>query len=388
MNYSNEELSHYEKLLQYTGALSNLFSDSDSPYMASRSVENIYCLAFSADNLGRSDCSADARYRRTGVGIKTFLHNNGYTMQKVAEFNKDSSSYRDLPTKELIHTISTLRNERISFTKRTYGMDQMIYHCVTRSPGTVSIFEEPMDTITLKKIKITNEKGNTIWFTDDKNEYNFSLSKSTLLKRFDFREKVPLLTFPVTIIEEPYLFLENMIAEKQNTYVTDELVMKNTKHADRGDERLDRPYIILPLYSSRGGIHVPERSGLNQWNARGRARHPDEVYIPIPSWIHKSFPHFFPNKDVPFELTLPDETTLQVKVCQEGRKALMSNPNRALGQWLLRDVLDLEEEELLTYERLEEVDTDSVILYKESDYSFSIDFLPLDSFETFEEQYK
>ena len=38
---------------------------------------------------------------------------------------------------------------------------------------------------------------------------------------------------------------------------------------------------------------VFEKSGLNQWNAGGRPRHSDEVYIPIPSEIHKNFQGFF-----------------------------------------------------------------------------------------------
>ena len=41
-------------------------------------------------------------------------------------------------------------------------------------------------------------------------------------------------------------------------------------------------FIILPLYSVRDN-NVPTKSGLNQWNAAGRKRHPNEVYIPIPS---------------------------------------------------------------------------------------------------------
>lgn len=384
MNYSQEELSYYQKLLQNTGALSNLFSDNPSPYLASRSVENIYCQAFLADNLGRSDCSADARRNKVGIGIKTFLHNNGYTMQKIAEFNKDSALYKNLPSNELIYKIARLRNERIAFTKRTYGINTMIYHCVTRSPGSITVFEEAMEHIIIENIKLINVKGNTIWFKDDRNEYSFSLSKSTLSKRFDFRDQVPILKFPVSIIDEPYLFLEQMIADYPAQYhITTDLETKNQKSQDSL-----RPYIILPLYSSRGQIHVPPKSGLNQWNAAGRARHPNEVYIPIPSWIHKVFPEFFPPKDIPFELYLPNKTKLQAKICQEGRKALMSNPNRALGKWLLRDVLNLEEQELLTYERLLEIDTDSVIIYKNNSESFSIDFLPLDSFEEFEEQFK
>jgi hypothetical protein len=43
-------------------------------------------------------------------------------------------------------------------------------------------------------------------------------------------------------------------------------------------------------------MKVFERSGLNQWNARGRKRNESEVYIPIPKLIHDKFPNFFPGR--------------------------------------------------------------------------------------------
>lgn len=60
-----------------------------------------------------------------------------------------------------------------------------------------------------------------------------------------------------------------------------------------------KEFVILPLYSTRNGL-VPERSGLNQWNANGRKCSLDEVYIPIPIQIHQNFPDFFSSRDVPF----------------------------------------------------------------------------------------
>jgi hypothetical protein len=37
-----------------------LFSESSTPYLYYRSAENVYCRAFVADNLARSDVSVDA----------------------------------------------------------------------------------------------------------------------------------------------------------------------------------------------------------------------------------------------------------------------------------------------------------------------------------------
>jgi hypothetical protein len=135
----------------------------------------------------------------------------------------------------------------------------------------------------------------------------------------------------------------------------------------------------------RGGVkHVPEKSGLNQWNAAGRPRDPNEIYIPIPAWIHRKFPGFFPEREVPFELTLPDRNILNAKVCQDGSKALMSNPNSALGKWLLRDVLNLKEKELLTYDKLQAIGLDTVVIYKIDSEHYDIDFTRIGSYEKFE----
>lgn len=100
--------------------------------------------------------------------------------------------------------------------------------------------------------------------------------------------------------------------------------------------------LILPLYTYKRGTSikiVPEKSGLNQWNAGGRARHQDEVYIPYPADIRAVFDSYFPNRDISFDVLLPNEKTLSVKICQADGKAIMSNPNKALGEWILREVL-------------------------------------------------
>ena len=69
----------YIDLLEITGSLSNLFSESSSPFLYYRAMENIFCKAFKADNLSRGDISADARKNGIGIGLKTFLQKNGNT---------------------------------------------------------------------------------------------------------------------------------------------------------------------------------------------------------------------------------------------------------------------------------------------------------------------
>ena len=367
----------YLQLLKATGALSNLFSENKAPYLVPRNVENVYCEAFGAKNLGRADCSADASLDKVGVGIKTFLHNNGRTLQKVAEFNKDAVLYRGKSEKDIVSTIAELRNERIEFTMRTYDLDEMIYHCVTRKPGKILIFEEPMhkiDTGSIHNVKVSNN-GNSISFSDNLNEYNFNRTKSTLLKRFNMIQ--PIDEVEVNILENPYIELAKLFG--LNLSLT-------TKMQEQNHEDLE--HVILPLFSDRGGKrHVPEKSGLNQWNASGRTRNPDEIYIPIPSWINKVFHGFFPPRDQAFSLELPDGEALSAKVCQDNRKALMSNPNKALGEWLLRKVMNLKHNELLTYDQLKNLGIDSVIVYKKTNNSFLIDFQEVGSYDSFEEEY-
>ena len=91
-------------------------------------------------------------------------------------------------------------------------------------------------------------------------------------------------------------------------------------------------------------------------------------------------------RDHPFELRLPDDSKIDAKVCQDGSKALMSNPNKDLGKWILRQVMNLAEGELLTYDRLEELGLDSVVIYKEAPSMYSIDFTPLGSYDEFRDR--
>jgi hypothetical protein len=143
--------------------------------------------------------------------------------------------------------------------------------------------------------------------------------------------------------------------------------------------------VFLPLYSTRSSDskEVPEKSGLNQWNAGGRSRSLGEVYIPIPATIHQKFPNFFPERDVQFSLHLPNKNILTAKVCQDNKKALMTNPNEALGQWILRDILKLKEGELLTYQKLEDIGLDSVVIYKMDEENYQIDFAKIGSYDFF-----
>src|SRR3989344_2726441 len=367
---SQNQIGYYERLLKAVGSLSNLFSESPEPYLASRATENLFCKAFEAQNLSRSDASADASKGKIGFGIKTFLEGNGRTMQKVAEFNSDHLMFGTLPPEEKVRKIAELRNERIITTKRIFGLDDLIYHCITRKVGKIIVYETPaplIDINNIKDVKVT-ARGATIQFSDSNAEYSFNNSKSTLYKRFITPDQV-LLDVPVRILTDPFSAVEKLISEAGLIFAPVKVL----------------PHVFLPLYSMRGGAkRVPEKSGLTQWNAAGRPRDPNAIYIPIPAWVHRQFDGFFPPRDGAFELTLPDGTTMSAKVCQDNSKALMSNPNSALGKWLLRDVLNLREKELLNYDKLQTIGLDTVVIYKIDNEHFDIDFTRVGSYEKFE----
>ena len=145
------------------------------------------------------------------------------------------------------------------------------------------------------------------------------------------------------------------------------------------------------LYSTKKDLKfVAEKSGLNQWNAGGRKRDPNEVYIPFPIEDRKRNPDFFPPRDENFDLKLPDGSWIVAKICQDEGKAIMSNPNKVLGNWLLRNVFELPEGTVITYPMLKKFGVDCVVFSKlpESEYysekkAFSVDFGTLGTYEKF-----
>lgn len=369
---TNIEKQQYENLLKIMGALSRLSSDSDIPYLYYRMAENIFCKVFNATNLARSDISLDAKKESIGIGLKTFINKSSGSIEKIAEFNRNRNLIDSVSSlKDKVNLISKLRNERLRATSGIANilLPNMIYHCVLREKGKFIIHENSMLQISIENIGSIKKTGNnTILFSDGNYEYSFNFSKSTLYQRFIPN---PIHEFNVEIFEDPYEILEKSFSS---------LFEKTQLSIKPNIEK-----ICLPLYSfsKKKGNYVPEKSGLNQWHASGRARNYNEVYIPIPSEIRSKFSTFFPAKDTSFTLRLPSGSFLTAKVCQDNDKALMSNPNSALGQWILRDVLGLEEGELLTYQKLEEIGIDTVEIAKFPDNTYDINFKQLGTYQEF-----
>lgn len=363
-NQQKFQQEEYQRLLKIIGSLSYLFSESDVPYLYYRIAEKIFCKAFLADDLSRSDVSADAKKDLVGIGLKTFLAGNQKTFQKIAEFNKDKNLYESLHVKEKMIKIAELRNKRIDFTQRLHNLQNSIYHCVIREKEKFLIYEEPMKFIDILNIKNIKENKGSISFDDGLEEYSFLISKNTLTKRFETQKII--CEFPIAILDNPLEILSDCL-KKSN------LTSMQPKHTSF--------YIYLPLFGKNHIVY--EKSGLNQWNARGRKRDPNEAYIPVPAIIYKNYPTFFPDRNTPFNLRLPSGQIMKSKICQDSGKALMSYSNKELGKWLLRDVLRLKEGELLTYEKLQIIGIDSVRIDKIDDLIYDINFVSSGSYDKF-----
>lgn len=365
-----ENNGNYIKLLSATAKLSRLFSESQVPYLYYRAAENIFCKSFNAENLSRGDSAFDANFNSIGVGLKTFICEKQFSTEKVAEFNKLSVQLKQYNGKELALKLAEFRNERIELANRLYNINNSLYHIVARKSNELILFETDYDIIDTNNINSVKETHSGLQFNDGKNFYSYNFSKSTLFRKFE----IPQSNFrlPIEIIDDPYKLLLEFFEEIKEISTAKDLLIKGEN------------YVILPLYGFKEKRKfVFEKSGLNQWNASGRKRDFGEVYIPIPIIIHQLYPNFFPSRDTEFNLKVPTGEILKAKVCQDNSKALMTNPNKALSDWLLRKVLDLKEGELATIEKMEELGFDSVIIQKDDHGNFKIDKARSDSFEEF-----
>ncbi len=377
MFYENQPVfqrEQYKKMLSIIGNLTLLFSESNCPYLPYRAHENIFCKYLEAENLARFDCSADAKKNRIGIGLKTWMGNDD---QKIAEFGRLRETYRNLAGYDLVRKISEYRNERIRVTKNLHGIDEMIYHIVKRIPNAMQIIEYAFSYINIDNLSIIDGRGNVnnTYFTDGVHTYHFSISKNTLYMIFENIEVLD--SFEVEIMADPYNYLMNL--SDTNRPTMDYAQLDPAQHFNKENQ------LCLRLYSTKsdGTKFVAEKSGLNQWNAGGRRRNPNEVYIPYPVEDRERSIGFFPPRDTVFDLTLPDGSTIPAKVCQQDNKAIMSNPNKVLGEWLLRNVFELQEGTLLTYQMLEVFGIDSVVFTKVDNLKYTVDFAETGTYEEF-----
>lgn len=361
-----KDFNQYTELLQIIAQLSKLFSDNSVPFINYRVAENLFCRCFNAENLSRSDTAFDAKYGNLGIGIKTFIINKNSSYEKIAEFNNLSAELKKHDRKDLAVLVSTYRNERISLAKRLYQITKSQYHIVARKNAKILLFDTEYDYIDINKISNVHQTKASVSFNDGKKDYRYFFSKSTLFQKFELPPDPH--SIDINILDDPYSLLQDI-----NNKIIADSYQTDKSHLE---------YIILPLYGKHRIIYP--KSGLNQWNAEGRKRDFGELYIPIPMDIHHCFPNFFPQREDTFNLKIPTGEVFSAKVCQANGKALMTNPNKLLSDWLLRTVLQLKEGELATIEKLDKLGFDSVIITKSNNENeYLIDIRKTGSYEEF-----
>jgi len=252
---------------------------------------------------------------------------------------------------------------------------------VVREKGGFAIYEEPMLQIDLASITDVRKNNHIYDFNDGNHVYKFNESKSTLLKRFDTRLCVERLS--IDILESPFSILESLLGINSEFQPSPLVALEEGTIESENSLLGISKTIYLPLYGR--GERVYDKSGLNQWNAGGRDRNIDEVYIPVPMEIHSQHPDFFPPNGGSFELKFGRNRKSMASLCQAGFKALMTNPNKDLGKWLLRDMLDIPEGELATKEMLDQIGIDSVRIDKMVDGTFEISLSKTGSYAEFME---
>jgi len=342
-SYSGLDLTKYSSLMRFIARMSRLFSDSPTPLIDYRFVEKAFVKVTGARDLSRKDISFDAALAPgRGVGVKTFRMalSTGHKLEKVAEFTADArnGAFTGLPPEAIATVVSDLRNVRLRSDATQVGvaLDDSFYHCLVRAPGGALVHEEEMSPVDIDKITPISSQGKAlrkfstanddhVRFTDGAKEYTFHRSKNTLMQRFRLTTGY---TSPMIDLAIDEGIWEELLGGDL------EYVFEMDAEVPMIPTQLDS--VVLPLYSTQSSILkvVPAKSGINQWNAGGRARQFGEAYIPIPRKVHQLRPGFFPPRDEKFELYLPSGEFVTAKVCQDGSKALMSDPNTALCTWL------------------------------------------------------
>ena len=412
--FSKIDQDKYFNMLKAVASMSSLYSSQDSPLIHYRFIENLFTKTslIKAELIAHKDMSFDCRLEnKVGVGIKTFVSKSQNATEKIAEFNKISKNFKkhEHDPQELFVAVAKARNERILSDVKEYDvdLDKSFYHCLVRKPGGVYIHEEPYELIDIPKLKLIDKSTKYPVFSDEKSEYNYNSTKSTLLKRFKLNNHKNSKTIDIQIISEDKIYealLSFYKSLKDDIFIKDKqeafkfINFENDINANLFVDKTDEEFVILPLYGTRKYKFVEERSGINAWNAGGRERKFGESYIPIPSVIHKIKPNFFPPRDQKFRTKLPNGKIIKTKVSQEGSKAFQSDPLTDLCEWLF-ELIDLDQntskrrfqsKTVYTYDDLINVGKDAVKIIKveNKDYEYELHSMPIDSFESFVSEYE
>lgn len=404
--FSKKEKDEYIEFLKIFGALSGLFKDNQEganarkPYLYYRNHEQLFARVFNVEDLTRKDSAFDAlgpwENDRVGIGLKTWIHTKDNTYQKVAEFNKLAPEViapliKNGTSEEVIRKVSQLRNERIMLDKRLYKTDRDVYHFITRDDDVMNIIETPYELIDIDSLELISD-GKTYTFKDKLRNYKFYTSKSVLLEEFDASAGEIVEQIPIEQFDDPFELIRMINLPKENYEVACE---------EKADYGVINEQIILPLYQDKKeGPFVSDCSGINIRHSKSKNKgsntlRPEyEIEVRVSTWIHHIFPKFFginafDNEEIhdkelnDFDLVLPDGRVLRGRIKQTNGKSLQTNPQGALGEWILKDVLGLENREVVTMDYLNELGIDSLRIIKLDDKHFKITVAETGAYEKF-----
>ena len=419
--YAKDERKEYIQFLQVYGALTNLFRQKQGdmiPYLDSKFQETVYAKVFKSKNVDIGNTPHDVLSvfgtERIGVGIKTWMSSKP-SYQKVMQlkrFQNEINQYRH-DVGQMAYEISKLKNEKMRSDYERLGLeeDKNIYHYITRDQGKFTVSECAYPLININNLTKFSQSSTALSWSDGSKEYKYTFGDSQIWQKFDSSKKDTFLLeqFDVSIIEDPFEFLLKAYFEFISTA--------------KEESSTDIVEVYLPLYSYRTK-EVEEKSGLNAWrgapkNTNSNTLRPlKEVYIPIPIKFHHKYPNFFTNDiweiikerkscqndktkvkpEVRFHLVLPNGKKIPALITGDNMKHFQSGSRteydtngklygqNALGQWLLVDVLGLNDGvQKVTREWLQKKGADSVRLWREKgDYStIYIDLAPIGAFEEF-----
>lgn len=401
--FSITEKNEYTKFLKIFGALSALFKDTSEgsnaqkPYLYYRNHEQLFARVFPVEDLTRKDGAFDMllnnKDERIGIGLKTWIHSNDVTFQKVAEFNKASNLIEYDDPENVIRQVSELRNERLMLDKRLHNTNKDVYHFITRDHDVMNIVEGEYRLIDINSIELIKSTDKSYEFKDKYHNYRFNKSKSTLFKKFNASENEIIEKIKIEQHSDPFKLLEKLhvegisLEESLSTLKPQTEIIKSIKEQ-----------IYLPLYQDKKeGMIVTPSSGVNIRHSKPKVigstkpRPKYEIEVRISSWIHHIFPNFFGidafNKDEvansDFNLILPDGRILVGRIKQDHGKSLQTNPQGALGEWILKDVLGLKGREIVTEELLKKLGIDSLKITKIDDNNFKITVAETYAYEKF-----
>lgn len=433
--FSPGEKKRYIEFLKIFGALSGLFKDSKKganakkPYLYYRNHEQLFARVFEVEDLTRKDSAFDALGvwgdKRVGIGLKTWIHTNDRTYQKVAEFNKLAPEVliplmeRGTP-EQVVYKVAKLRNDRIMLDKRLYRTNRDVYHFITRDDDVMNIIEAPYDLIDIDSIEFIRTDGKVYLFKDKLHNYKFYKSKSVLLEEFDASQGEIIEKIQIEQYDDPFELIKmiSIPGNKMSLLYSPYEQSDNYEEIDLGSEENNDDYgvsesryklrnvIYLPLYQDKketpfvsdcSGINVRHGKSKNKGSNTSRPEY--EVEVRISTWIHYLFPKFFgidasdknQVKDADlndFDLILPDGRILRGRIKQAGGKSLQTDPQGALGEWILKDVLGLSNGEVVTWSYLESLGIDSLKVTKIDDKHFKITVAETGAYEKFKLDYK